>query len=352
MARIFKRNKTWWIDYGRVNGTRQRESLNTGSKKTADEALALYERKRALGEDYALKEATFEEFSELYMRLKKGQKAESTRERDFNSLKKLNPFFGEMPLTSITLEDIETYKADRIDTYLDDDETKQIKPSTVNKELSLLRAMLGTAVELGYLRTHPKVKKYSEAETEPRFLQQSEAARLISAATGQIRTLIITALNTGLRRGEMFALRWEDVRLPQRQILVAKAKGKRFGALPMNDMLHQALSEHPHHAESEYVFHQPDGTPFETKRYSRARTDFWKACDDAGLPRIRFHDLRHTFVSNLVIAGVDLRQVQELARHRDIKTTMRYAHLAPGRGMEAVSKLNWGLDNDEENFAA
>jgi len=350
MARIYKRGKIWWLDKGRRNGRRYQQSLKTTSKKIAEEALQAYIRRQAVGDEDVLKEATFSEFAEIYMHLRKGQLAESTMERNFNALKKLNPFFGKMSLQTITYEDIEYYKADRMD--CDGDKVRQIRPSTVNKELGLLRAMLGMAVELGYLRTHPKVQKFPEDVTEPRFLQTHEAARLISSASGQIRTFIITALNTGLRRGELFALKWEDVRFEQRQIIIAKAKGRRFGALPINDQLFEALTTHPRHKNSEYVFHSPDGTPYTAKRHSEMRLRLWKACDKADLPRIRFHDLRHSFVSNLVIAGIDLRQVQELARHKDIKTTMRYAHLTPGRGMHAVSKLIWESETEDQAESA
>ena len=332
MARIYKRGKTWWLDKGRRNGRRYQQSLRTTSKKIAEEALQAYIRRQALGDEDLLKQATFSEFADIYMHLRKGQHAESTRDRYVHSLKKLKPFFGNMSLQAITYEDIEYYKADRLE---------YIKPSTLNGEIGLLRTILGAAVELGYLRTHPKVQKFSDILTEPRFLQAHEAAQLISSATGQIRTFIITALNTGLRRSELFALKWEDVRFKQRQIIIEKSKGKRFGALPMNNHLFETLTTHPRHKNSGYVFYNADGEPFTTKRHKSLKGKLFKACDQAGLPPIRFHDLRHSFISNLVIAGVDLRQVQELARHKNITTTMRYAHLAPGRGMDAVERLSW-----------
>lgn len=331
MARIYKRGRTWWIDYGVAGGFRRRESLHTRKKEIAQEALAVYERRAALGEEDArgaVKQATFAEFADLYMELKAGAKAASTIRRNVEVLKHLVPHFGRKLLNHITREDIAGYTAAR---------RRVIAPTTVNTELSLFRAILNAAIEWNYLGENPaKGVMLPEEEKEPVFLQPHEVGVLLEAARGQMRSFIVTAVSTGFRRGELFDLTWKDVRFDQRQVLVPRAKGRRFRAIPMNDLLYETLRDHPHHRKSPYVFHNPDGSPWHDVRGS-----FYAALERAGLPRIRFHDLRHTFVSNLVIAGVDLRQVQELAGHRDIRTTMRYAHLAPGRGLEAVQRLVW-----------
>ncbi len=93
----------------------------------------------------------------------------------------------------------------------------------------------------------------------------------------------------------------------------------------MNATLVEVLSRHPRHIRSRYVFHNADGSPWKD-----VRKGFRSALDAAGLPTIRIHDMRHTFVSNLVMACVDLNAVKVLAGHQDTGTTMRYAHLAPG----------------------
>lgn len=164
----------------------------------------------------------------------------------------------------------------------------------------------------------------------------AEGRALMDAAEGQMRTFIVTALNTGLRKGELFALTWKDIDFEREELRVRRSKGKRFRVIPLNDLVLQALREHPRHITSSVLFHNPDGSGWKDIRGS-----FNATLTKAGLPPIRIHDLRHSFFSNLVMAGEDLRTVQELAGHRSITATMRYAHLSPGRLKESVTKLKW-----------
>ena len=87
------------------------------------------------------------------------------------------------------------------------------------------------------------------------------------------------------------------------------------------------------------VIHNTDGS-----QWKDVRKGFEATLQRAGLPRIRIHDMRHSFISNLVAAGVDLHTVKELAGHRDIQTTVKYSHLAPGQKRESIDRMNWGKD--------
>jgi len=214
-----------------------------------------------------------------------------------------------------------------------------VSKSTVNRELDLLKSLFARAVEWGYLRVNPtrRVKKYSLETEEQKFLSPAEGAQLVAACNGQYKTFVTLGLNSGLRRGEMFALRWEDLDFEKREVHVRRSKGKRFRVVPMNRELYDALRKHPRHIKSRYVFHRSDGSP-----WADVRTAFRLALERCGMEGLRVHDLRHSFISNLVAAGVDLRQVQELAGHRDIRTTMKYAHLRPNQLRDSVEKLRWG----------
>jgi len=121
-------------------------------------------------------------------------------------------------------------------------------------------------------------------------------------------------------------------------ITIAKSKGKRFSVLPMTNDLHQALAEHPRHSKSPFVFHRKDGSPFK-----EVCTAFKFALEQAGLPSMRIHDLRHSFVTNLFLAEpvIDVRRIQELARHKDVRTTMNYAHVWQEFLREAIDRLRW-----------
>ena len=110
----------------------------------------------------------------------------------------------------------------------------------------------------------------------------------------------------------------------------------------MNDLLYETLSEHPRHIRSKFVVCRSDkqGSP-----YRDLRAPFEKALQRAKLPRIRIHDLRHTFGSNLVAAGVSLAVVKDLLGHNDIQTTMIYLHLAPDQKRDAVASLVGNAEN-------
>ena len=109
----------------------------------------------------------------------------------------------------------------------------------------------------------------------------------------------------------------------------------------MSAFLYEVLRKYPRHISSPYVFCGPDGTSSHDIRTSSEST-----LKKAALPHIRIHDLRHTFASHLVMAGVDIPTVQKLMGNKTIQTTMRYAHLAPGHLKAAVERLSFYSQRD------
>ena len=155
----------------------------------------------------------------------------------------------------------------------------------------------------------------------------------------------LTALHSGLRLGELSGLEWGDVDFVKRQLIVRRTltrgqlstpKSGRIRRVPMTERLHATLRGH-RHLRGEKVFCQPDGAPLEPRWVKRI---FDHVTRVAGLPSMRVHDMRHSFASQLVMAGVPLRAVQELLGHANIKTTQRYAHLSPGAKADFVSVLD------------
>ena len=328
---VYKKGKRWVVDFylGGRSGRRVRRSAPTRKLAEAVEHDAkLRELRSELGAD-EIRRSTLQIFVQQYVALHTPTKTTSSQSRDHFIAKHILNFFGNPPLSRIRREDIERYMSTR---------SKAVSKSTVNRELDLLKSLFNRAVEWSYLKTSPAVgvKKYRLDEKEPRFLTPAEGHALMQAAEGQMRTFIVTALNTGLRKGELFALTWKDIDFEREELRVRRSKGKRFRVIPLNDLVLQALREHPRHITSQTVFHNPDGS-----YWKDVRGGFNATLTKAGLPRIRIHDMRHSFVSNLVMAGEDLRTVQELAGHRSITTTMNYAHLAPGRLKNSVAKLKW-----------
>ncbi len=161
-----------------------------------------------------------------------------------------------------------------------------------------------------------------------------------------IKPLVLLALNTGLRRGDLFGLKWEHVDLGRRQIrkVIEKTSharrkaGKKLepAVLPLSAEAHAILTqrEKQRNPESEYVF----SSPRTGGRLDNIKKAFEAVLTAAKITNFRFHDLRHTFASRLVMAGVDINTVRELMTHADIKMTLVYAHLSPDHKAAALDR--------------
>ena len=147
------------------------------------------------------------------------------------------------------------------------------------------------------------------------------------------------ALNTGFRQGNQFRLRWADVNFDTGLI---RARGTKSGDdyhVPMNDELRAVLGVLPSRLRSEWVFPSETGTTaLDAKNY--IHRVFTPALRRARLTGFRWHDLRHSFASRLVMKGVDLTTVKELMGHKTIAMTLRYAHLSPAHRLDAVQRLS------------
>ena len=248
-----------------------------------------------------------------------------------------------------------------------------VKAATVNRDFAALRAALTKAVEWRAIKAHPmSAVKVSKVDTtgHVRYLSEDEETRLLDALkardeqrrtererandwrrergydelpafgvyTDHLHPLVVLALHTGCRRGELFDLQWRDVDLVGARLTVRAetAKSGRARVVPMNtDAVNAVRAWRPAVVEAaHYVFPGDDGG-----RLQDIKTAFLKVVRDVGLKDFRFHDLRHSFASNLVAAGVDLNTVRELLGHADLKMTIRYAHLAPEHKAAAVAKL-------------
>lgn len=179
--------------------------------------------------------------------------------------------------------------------------------------------------------------------TERRYGLQPDLRSLTYA--DHLKPMVLLSLNTGMRQGEVFGLTWAEVHLGRREITVdgAKAKSGQTRHIPLNDEAWSVLSAWRDQADGEaagpaLVFPNRDG-----QRFNNVRKSWEGVLAAAGITEFRWHDLRHSFASKLVMAGVDLNTVRELLGHSDIKMTLRYAHLAPEHKAAAVAKLVRGV---------
>jgi len=262
------------------------------------------------------------------------------------------------PLTEITPWLVDKTKAARL--------KGGTMPATVNRDLGRIRAALAKAVEWDLLPAHPlsKVKRAKGGdEGRIRFLSEREEKALrkaldareaaarqrresgrawriergveplpsIAGYCDHLTPMTLLALNTGMRRGELTSITWNDVNLVAKQLTVQPgyAKSGKARHIPLNA---EAISVLKRYRKQ----HSGEGRLFEVGTVKKA----WSALvASAKVSDFNFHDLRHTFASNLVMAGIDLNAVRVLLGHADIRMTLRYAHLAPAHLAAAVEKL-------------
>ena len=176
---------------------------------------------------------------------------------------------------------------------------------------------------------------FKENNQRLRFLTEVEIDSLLTACTPHLRPIVETALHSGMRRGELLSLKWEQIR--NGFIYLTETKSGKARQIPINDRLAEVFREvrRGNQLKSPYVFCDSQG-----RRFYEVKRSFVSACRRAGLEDFRFHDLRHTFASRLVMKGASLKAVQELLGHADMKMTMRYAHLSQEHLRDSVNLLN------------
>jgi integrase len=211
----------------------------------------------------------------------------------------------------------------------------------INRELALLKALFNKAIQWGFVKMENPVSKvsyYPERQME-RILSYEEAEMLVEESGESLRPVVITALNTGMRKSEILGLDWKNVDFARRYIRVERSKNNRSRKIPMNSAVYEELQK-ARRNRSEYVFTQKRTS----ERLRCVVSAFKVACRKAGLEGLRFHDLRHTFATNLVMNGIDLVTVKEILGHSDISMTVRYSHPSDKRKMEAVERLVLGKE--------
>jgi integrase len=320
----FKRGGKWYIEY-RYKGKRIRESVSE-SKAVASDAL----RKRLvlIAEDRFLdkkkeQRIKLEDFAKLYME-NYSRPNKLSFSRDEICINHLLARFKGAYLNEITAFEVEDYKRIRL---------KKVKPATVNHELKCLKAMLNKAIEWCIIEAYPVscIKLLKTDNKRTRFLEMDEIERLVSACEGNLAAIVTVALHTGMRKGEILSLKWRDVDFNHRLITLLRTKSGEKREIHMNDIVYDTLLAHPRHSKSQFVFSYKNG-----KQIRDIRGSFEQALKRAGITDFRFHDLRHTFASHLVMAGIDLTTVQELMGHKSYEMTLRYAHLSKSHKNTAI----------------
>jgi integrase len=201
-------------------------------------------------------------------------------------------------------------------------------PATINKELGTVRHVFNVAIrEWEWCRDNPmhRVAMEKVHNARDRWLTEDEETRLLGAAPAWLQEIILFALHTGMRRGEILALNWADVDLTRGVLVVMKSKNQERRTIPLNVRVFELLvAKQPRSVSGGLpVFTTSCGTRLDGRNLMRG---FYAALKEAGIENLTFHDLRHTFATRLVHEGVDLYKVQRLLGHKSPVMTQRYAH--------------------------
>ncbi|MFA5858405.1 MAG: site-specific integrase [Elusimicrobiota bacterium] len=327
---MYEKNGNWYLDYY-VYGRRKREKIGT-DKKLAETVLKKRRVEVAENKFLDIKKKLRTKLAEIIKTYLNEYSKNNKRSffRDVVCAKHVIEYFGNKYVCDIGSLDVEKYKAFRKDV---------VKPATVNKELSFIKSIFSKAIEWKLADENPaaKVKKLFCDDRRIRFLSAEEIKKLLSVSEGYLRDIIVTAINTGMRRGEIFQLQWDNVDMVNKTIHIPSslAKNKVSRKISMNSAMLKVLSNIKKHPTSPYVFCKSDGSPFRDVKKA-----FHTVMKKANIKDFRFHDLRHTFCSQLVLHGVDIYTVRELVGHKSIEMTMRYSHLAPDHKSQALETLS------------
>jgi len=313
----------WWIQYFDSKGKRHREKI--GTRSNAQSLVELRRTQRLEGRKLPKPRTrllTFGELTEAALAYTLGTANHST---NLSRMKRLVAEFGNCAAEEITPEQIEAWLTSHVEWTL----------ATRNRYLALIKLVYRLAERAQKIKYNPArlVRQKKENNARIRFLSDSEEAALRAVIKQEQMPEFEIGLHTGMRRSEQYGrrgMRWEFADLKNRIITIPKSKHGDVRYIPMNSRVIAIMSLLKDSGQG------GDGYVFARKS---PRSWFERARKAAGIRDFNWHDLRHTFCSRLVMAGVDLRTVQELAGHKNIAMTCRYAHLAPGHQHTAIEKL-------------
>jgi integrase len=352
MATIRKRGDAYQIDYYDPNGKRVRKTFK--KKKDARNELAARQVSMADGSYFEKAKTyttTFEELAEEYVENFKHQRAFKRSKRYV--IEALKGEFEGYRLKNISYLDLETYRNKLRNTLTAHGKVRT--DATVNRVMACLRHMLSKAVSWDMLDRNPFEKGESLQLTENnrrlRYLNEEEIERLLAECPTKapprkrgrfvqgpqaiyLRDFIIIATNTGMRKGEILSLKWDQIR--GEFIYLEKTKTDKARQIPINDDLAECFKSirKRQGLSTKYIFCDQNG------HIKDIKTAFNAALKRAGIQDFRPHDLRHTFASHYVMRGGSLGALQKVLGHADIKMTMRYAHLSKEFAKEEIKLLD------------
>ncbi len=317
----------WWGCYIDATGIRQRRRLETHTRQQAMDALGLIKAKEEKTRRTGVRPAsdiTLEPLSDRYKRHQKPCIRSTTYARLGGILDTLKAHLPERA-KDITKRTVAEYIEKRSET---------VKPGTVAKEMSVLKHCLKLAVEREKLNQNPaagaRLPKLPPGKT--RYLTPGELKAALESAPDWLRAPMAFAACTGVRRGEMLALRWMDVDQKNRRLYLRETKNGNLRILPLRESALAVLCSLPQGAPGDPVFAGVDAAFLSV--YTK------RVFERLGIHDASFHTLRHTAASWMVMEGASLYAVGQILGHKTPRMTQRYAHLSPDYMAVSMGKLD------------
>jgi integrase len=325
--------ETYWMSLV-VERKRLRQDTGVQDRRVAGEIFAAWQvqvaRARWLGVPAPTPTHTVQELIAEYLAKVTPRKAPASQRRDHVILARFRTRWGTLALNQLSNKNVEDHLTERL---------HSVTLATASKELGVLKSAYARAMRWEWVSTTPfrGIALNQEGEERVRWLTDEEEARLVATAAPWLREFILLGLDTGLRRSNLVGLQWSwlhdqgTVLVIPRQLVKAK---KATVMIPLTTRAATIIRRQQRHRP--HVFTQPDGQAYSVDQVGMAVI---RTAKDAQLPGVSLHTLRHTFISRLVQAGRPLPEVAALAGHRDIKMTLRYAHLAPSHLRAGIQAL-------------
>ena len=323
------RNNEFWISWVDTQGRRRRRKTDARNVVQAKQALAAellrVEQSKALGFSPAGQE-TFEEVAKRFLAYQKARLTPAAYERDEGIIEKhFKTFFRGVRLATIRRADIQRYITKR---------SGEVGANSVTKELNVIKHLLRLAVEWEIIPFNPAqgIKAPRVPAGRVRYLQPTELRALLKGASDWLRPIIALAVTTGMRRGEILALRWLDVDLNGARILLPQTKNGDGRIVYLNASAQEVMRS--------LQYSEPIARIFAEITPDMVTVTFRRLCVRLKIADFRFHDLRHTAASWLRMSGADIHTVAQLLGHKDLRMAARYQHLSPAFLADAVNRLD------------
>jgi integrase len=318
----------WWISWTDAQGRRRFRKTDaqniTQAKQIRAAELLRVEQARILGHAPPGHD-TFREVADRYLKYQKARLTPHAYDRE-EMIRRLHlTRFDSFKLSSIRKVDLQSYLTER---------AAETSPYSVRKELVFLTHMFRLAVEWEIIPVSPAqgLKAPKLPAGRIRYLQPTELKALLEGCRDGLREIVALAVSTGMRRGEIMGLRYLDVDMANRRILLPQTKNGDSRVVYLNDMAMMVLGSVPAGLPGDLIF--SDWTP------GQVTVAFGRLCRQLKIENFRFHDLRHTAASWMRMGGADIHTVGQLLGHKDVRTAARYQHLSPAFLTDAVGKLD------------